>query len=326
MSAPARRVLSLLAAYPPTHNGGAEWAAHELHRYLHHERGFRVIVASTALGVSSFEGIETRPLFGAEPLNDLVAACDLILSQQFYSPLAIHLGRRLGKPVLHLVHSTTPRDYLRTAERQYIVYNSEWVAQAMAFPQPSIVVPPPVDWRRYEVATTRRCITLMNVAEAKGGAVLVEIARRMPERDFLGVLSFHGEMIVESSLANVRYLDMVPDARVVYAQTGILLMPSSYESWGRAGVEAMASGIPVIAHPTPGLRESLGEAALFCDRDRIDDWIETIRALDDPQRYAEISERCRARARALDPAADLRRFGDFVEAILAARSSPAGDC
>ena len=39
-----------------------------------------------------------------------------------------------------------------------------------------------------------------------------------------------------------------------------------------AAVEALAHGIPVIAHPTPGLRESLGFAGTYVDRDNIDAW------------------------------------------------------
>ena len=38
------------------------------------------------------------------------------------------------------------------------------------------------------------------------------------------------------------------------------------ESYGRVAVEAACCGIPTIAHPTPGLVESLGEAGIFVDR------------------------------------------------------------
>jgi glycosyltransferase involved in cell wall biosynthesis len=53
--------------------------------------------------------------------------------------------------------------------------------------------------------------------------------------------------------------------REVYRQTKLLLMPSSYESWGRVAVEAAASGIPTLAAATPGLLEALGDAGTFID-------------------------------------------------------------
>jgi hypothetical protein len=101
----------------------------------------------------------------------------------------------------------------------------------------------------------------------------------------------------------------------VYARTRILLMPSEYESWGRTGVEAMASGIPVIAHPTPGLRESLGDAGIFVDRDDTAGWADAIAELSDPDVYAQVSRRAAARARELDPAEDLETWRAAVESL-----------
>jgi glycosyltransferase involved in cell wall biosynthesis len=77
-------------------------------------------------------------------------------------------------------------------------------------------------------------------------------------------------------------------------------MPSERETWGMTGVEAMASGIPVIAHPTPGLLESLGDAGVFVDRSDADGWVEQIERLHDPTEWATAS------AKALTRAAELR--------------------
>jgi glycosyltransferase involved in cell wall biosynthesis len=65
----------------------------------------------------------------------------------------------------------------------------------------------------------------------------------------------------------------------VWAQTRVLMVPSVHESYGMAAVEALASGIPVIAHPTPGLREALGDAGTFVDRADVRAWVAAIKEL-----------------------------------------------
>jgi glycosyltransferase involved in cell wall biosynthesis len=78
--------------------------------------------------------------------------------------------------------------------------------------------------------------------------------------------------------------------------TRVLLMPSRYESYGRTAIEAAASGIPTIAHPTPGLREALGAAGIYANRDNPDDWVTAIRALtSDPVAYSRRSRQVQKR-------------------------------
>jgi glycosyltransferase involved in cell wall biosynthesis len=105
-------------------------------------------------------------------------------------------------------------------------------------------------------------------------------------------------------------------------------MPSAHESWGRVGVEAMTSGIPVIAAPTAGLKESLGDAGVFCDRDDLDAWEQALRRLLDGRRWKAASRKAKARAAELDPAADLDRWCHEVETLarrrLRVRSRVAG--
>jgi glycosyltransferase involved in cell wall biosynthesis len=95
----------------------------------------------------------------------------------------------------------------------------------------------------------------------------------------------------------------------VYAQTSVILAPSRYESWGRVPLEAAVSGIPTIAHPTRGLRESLGTAALFADRDSPDEWERSVRLLEDQRVFSSVSETARRRALALEA----RAVADFYE-------------
>ena len=101
----------------------------------------------------------------------------------------------------------------------------------------------------------------------------------------------------------------------VYARTRVLLMPSTRESWGMTGVEAMASGIPVIASPLPGLRESLGFAGIFVDPSDHQGWVDAIVRLDDPDVYGEASAKAVERSVELDPATDLNRFVNALEGL-----------
>ena len=91
-------------------------------------------------------------------------------------------------------------------------------------------------------------------------------------------------------------------------------MPSLYESYGRTAVEALVSGIPVIASPTPGLKESLGDAGIFCDAEKPEQWVEAIKSLDDPERYKAQSRKCSDRFKAIEGEREkeLKRFEDFL--------------
>jgi len=93
-----------------------------------------------------------------------------------------------------------------------------------------------------------------------------------------------------------------------------LLMPSLYESYGRTAVEALVSGIPVIASPTPGLKESLGDAGIFCDAEKPEQWVEAIKSLDDPETYKAQSKKCIERFKVIkaETEKELKGFEDFL--------------
>ncbi|MEV5205451.1 glycosyltransferase [Streptomyces sp. NPDC053720] len=170
---------------------------------------------------------------------------------------------------------------------------------------PKLVLPPPIDPGLYR-ATPGSTVTLNGSTTAKGADVLAAVAARMPDTQFLMVRAA-GHTPTGLLPPNVEVVDRT-DPRTVYARTRVLLMPSTTESYGRAGVEAMLSGIPVLAAPLPGIREALGAAATYIPREDTDRWVAELRRLSDPVAYDAASAGARAHAEALDYS---RNVGEF---------------
>jgi len=316
---------------PPEHNAGAEHMLVSMLRPLV-ERGHDVQVWLSRYGKASreyeYRGIKVVPLASRLDFPSAVRRADVLLAHLETVPSTASLARGYGKPlvvVCHNTHRPTFRD-AAAGGTALAVYNSQWMErEAELFfaeypkairPAASLVVRPPVFADEY-ATRPGKAITLINCNPEKGGKVLDALARRMPEQEFIAVRGAYGEQILPD-LPNVTVLEHVrgEDMRQqVYARTRVLLMPSSYESWGRAGCEALASGIPVVAHPTPGLCESLGEAGVFVDRGDVDGYEAVLRKLMQPAEYRLASKRAKARSAELDPAADLAAWCSAVESL-----------
>lgn len=327
-------VVARVHAYPPDHNAGAEWALHEMLRALG-GRGHAATVWLSQHAASrepySVDGVQVVPhaVGSGAQFARAVARASVVVSHLENVPETATLARGYGRPLVVVCHNTFGLTWqpMREGSTTLAVVNSQWMlAEAeRAFegrlhrPGRMLVVRPPVWPEEYRTARGD-CITLVNCTATKGVQVLAELAERMPDRKFLAVRGGYGEQ-EPPELDNVIVLDHMPGREMrnaVYARTRLLLMPSDYESWGRVGVEAMASGIPVLAHPTNGLTESLAGAGLFCDRGNTDAWQAAIEHLDDQDAYRAASRRARARSRQLDPTGDLAAWCAAVEEVAGA--------
>lgn len=337
------RVLALAHQYVPHHCAGAETMLHSMLRALV-RRGHEVDLSLSRQSGQPYEvdGVRVHPLVDKRDPFKWLRGADILVSHLENSVRAAFLGEWNNTPVALIHHNTMPvtKETLTTpsARVDLVAVNSEWMAADLAgwlrnqrAPQPrTVVVRPLVDPEEYGTTPGDR-VTLVNLRRmdrnpdgtsmGKGAEMFWALAQRMPNVRFLGVKGAYGNQMIQD-LPNVEILEHMPHDAIrdkVLARTRVLLMPSSYESWGRIGTEALCSGIPVVAHPTPGLRENLGDAGIFIDRNDVDGWCRALQTLAMPGPYGAAAKRALARAEQLRPEEDLARWCDAVEQV-AARS------
>lgn len=326
------RILWVIHLYPPIHNCGAEYVVHNVNKYLQ-SKGHEVRV----LNMQSddcyiFEGVEVLGGKHCEGIDPYFWG-DVICTHLEYSQHAINMGHFTKRPVLNFVHNSCPYESIINAlDKQYIVYNSNWIADELHYETASITLYPPCPFEKYKIPgftpSNEGAITLINFNENKGGYLLYRLAKELPHKKFIGVIGSydHGGLMddIENLLRscfNVTVVDHTPNVNEIYRQTGILLMLSREESWGRTATEAMINGIPVIACPTPGLKENLAYAGLFVPERGKKEYdtngnikshdgftynlqpvIDIINDLDDPKKYAIRSHISIRRAEVLNDA------------------------
>ncbi len=263
--------------YPPQQNAGAEWMAKEINDYLE-SKGHQIIIYLP--GDNLKFDIEQK-------------APDIIITHLDMSAEATNLARELSIPCINVIHHTFQINHLRGQYNStYLLYNSQWVADACRYDCLSSVLHPPVNPDRFFHTTPDQdYITLVNCNKDKGALIFQDIARAMPHRNFLAVKGHHGPQI-KLYAPNIKQIEPVDRIETILQNTSILLIPSIYESYGRIGIEAMCCGIPVIATNTPGLKEALDDTDCHFieNRNRIPAWIKSIEIMfrhDNLQRASE---------------------------------------
>jgi glycosyltransferase involved in cell wall biosynthesis len=265
------------------------------------QRGHDVCVYCPTAASNNFEGIQivrTSP----KDFDKVVSSGDLLITQLENSKAIMDFAT--GKiPVAFISHFDTHIEKLKLEPRDdlLIVFNSLSMKQNINWNGHNIVVPPPVVPSRY--ATSRgESHTIINFNDNKGGQQFWRIAKSMPDLPFLAVHGAYGKTsTVRAKPKNARLMSHTANIRQVYSQTKVLLMPSLVETYGRTAIEAAASGIPTIASPTQGLKEALGDAGIYVDRDDHDGWIEAIRHLQEPNNYSQASSKALSRSQELEP-------------------------
>jgi glycosyltransferase involved in cell wall biosynthesis len=286
------RVVVHVPEYPPLAQGGAEQSIRAIAVYLAGAGHEVRIVAEAATEGYELDGLDVVPNGSRRDLRQLYEWADVAIGQRQSAVRSQMLAGTHGIPFVLCVRDVG--EWTRLPVRPDLtVFNAEFQRDLFDFDASSVVVYPPIKLSDFTTTRGDR-VTLVNMNERKGAPLFLEIVRRMPHVQFLGVTGMWGEQVLPSQpLANLEVIEAAADPRDVYGRTRVLLLPSRWESFGRVAVEAGASGIPVVATPNPGTVEVLGDACVYVRRDDVEGWMSAIEGLADPVEYEFWSSRIR---------------------------------
>lgn len=337
------KILASIHLFLPQHNCGSETMLHHVFKYLMSKGHQCRVILHQDKNVHTpyiYEGVE---VFGAKVGQriDAYQWADVIFTHLDYTQYTIVMAKEARRPLVHFVHNDIPyNSILNNFGGVSAVYNSQWIADKIGYKIPGCVLHPPCNTDFYKTEGNpidREYITLISLNERKGGHRFYEIAKAMPDKQFLGVMGSYDnpgpqlksqiEIVNELiQLPNFTLVANTPDILSTYKRTRLLLMPSDYESWGRTATEAMCSGIPVICTPTPGLKENCQDAAEYVGQPipecqpgdaqvelgTVSDWVKAIKRFDNPDYYRKKSLLCTRRAEQLNPVRELESLENFL--------------
>lgn len=315
----------LVHFYVPFRCAGSETMLHTMLKRLK-EEGHEILVTATTLGdapyMYEYEGIRvisTNLVIAQQELRQFKP--DVIITHHDNTMQGIRFGRKNRIPSVFIMHNDFDlTSKMLNLQPDMVVFNTRWIeGKFKNRVAHSVVVHPPV-WAEEHATKPGSKVTLVNLNEHKGANILYELAERMPHVEFMGVVGGHGVQVIREDLPNVEIVqhtdNMVDD---VWSKTRILLMPSVYESYGMAGVEALASGIPVLCNPTPGLVESQGCFGLFINRDDTQEWVNQIERLLDDKEWKAASVLAKKRSKEINPQAELDAWVQEVGRLVQCR-------
>lgn len=232
------------------------------------------------------------------------------------------------KAAIYTEHSTTNRrrkhgllkliDFLTYSRYSRIVCISRGVKETLvnylrSTEAKSVVVYNGIDLRRFTAgsdpelarAQGRLVVCVANLLPGKGQDVLIKAIPLLPGDV---QVAFAGRGPLEEKLrelardlgvlGRIRFLGYVEEVSSIYKSAKVCVIPSMWEGFGMVAVEAMASGVPVVASRIPGLAEVVGEAGTLFEAGNPSDLAGKIsELLKSPDLWAERRRRGIERAR-----------------------------
>lgn len=291
-------ILAVTPTYPPA-PGGAEMSLHETCRRLV-VLGYRVQVLTLADSPSllrataaapaheTVDGVlvrrATRQTIADWLDHELLQHHDAVFYQlhQLWLGLGLALSRTLRPHRARLVYFARAHQH-DVHPAAVTVANSRWMRDELARHHPAtgrvLVLYPPVVAPVMPGGRSRDYVTVINPVVHKGGHLVAELARRLPEVPFL-VQHGWARQVVDGLEGLPNVVSRAPTSRIgdTYAETRLLLVPSQREPFGRVALEGALCGCLVLAHRTQGLQEVPLPESCFVASLSADDWEHRVRS------------------------------------------------
>lgn len=273
------KILANLHRYLPHQCSGGETTMHEIFKYLQHE-GWDITVnyldPKKNIAPYEYDGIKVIQQFKIRHDTYDIYFAHLDRLNYVFEKLK-HL-QSLNKMWVyqHNDHKYVALNQIGKAGGT-ITYNTQWVRDKNVYEygySDGVVVNPPVMFGN-EPPENPEYITLINCNKNKGGDLLIEMAEKAPELNFMGVLGAYGKQ-VKKELPNLVYVDNNPNMQDVFNRTKVLICPSRYESFGKGALEANSYSIPVIHSKAHGFRESMNGLNTQAETLKPQDWLNAI--------------------------------------------------
>lgn len=125
----------------------------------------------------------------------------------------------------------------------------------------------------HQLVSGKFVLAVGTLAAHKNISALMPLADSLPKLGMQLVITGTLGGMAFSSVASKKlpqmalYLGRVSDAQLkaLFQAAACLILPSLYEGFGLPAVEAMICGCPVVAADIPALRETCGNAAIYCN-------------------------------------------------------------
>jgi glycosyltransferase involved in cell wall biosynthesis len=295
--------------------------------------------------------ISLRPLSlsALKRARRVLSAADVVHIHLFPS---LYLAPLLSKPTVYTEHNTWNRRrdrwWLQPIERwcyrrlSKVVSISEMTGRALVkwlgeSPPALETIPNGVDLGRFPLRArkVRRGVDMVigmagRFAQEKDHETLLNAFASLPAT-FRLKLAGDGPLLREFQekaralgvASRVEFLGVVSDITAFYRELDLYVQSSRYDGFSLVAVEAMASGLPVIASDIDGLRDTIGRSDLLFEAGNPESLASRVLQIyHDPERYDRLSEYAAKRAITFDILETARRYeAAYRNAMLAYRNA-----